>query len=123
MVTRLNLQPASEPGDETLDRALTDQARDRKIDAAMDAAAREIVDSNQTLNRQRYEADKARAEPTAPAFLSSRRALLIRDIANMRAKKAEAQAEIVRQRRLCFELTQSIRSNEDALDRLLEAEG
>ena len=49
--------------------------------------------------------------------------MLSRDIAKMRARKLALQGEIANRRRTVFELTQSIRSNEDALDRLLEAEG
>jgi hypothetical protein len=77
------------------------------------------------------EADRLAAEwkPTIGAetpqlpYLSQRGDMLSRDIAKMRAKKLALQGEIASRRRTVFELTQSIRSNEDALDRLLEAEG
>lgn len=100
---KLELTPMSEPGDEVLARGIGDA----------------VAASNGAAGTWHSDATIKDAEPT---FLSKRRAFLEQDIANMRVKKSAAQARIQADRRLVRELTQSVRSNEDALDRLMEAE-
>lgn len=63
------------------------------------------------------------AEREALPFLTKRRSILERDNAKMLARKRANQSEIARLRAENVQLTQSIRSNEDGLDRLLENEG
>ena len=58
-----------------------------------------------------------------PSFLSQRRDILTRDNAKLLARKRNNQAEISRLRAENVQLTQSIRANEDGLDRLMENEG
>lgn len=63
------------------------------------------------------------AEREALPFLTKRRSILERDNAKMLTRKRANQAGIARLRAENVQLTQSIRSNEDGLDRLLENEG
>ena len=92
--------------------------------ARMDAPVGYIGEVTEAdYNRRKREYAGQSSTFPQPSFLSQRRDLLTRDIAKMCALKQQHQAEIVRLRRLVFELTQSVRSNEDALDRLAENEG
>ena len=152
MVSHLTTPPASEPGDEApqnwrqrqkgyvdemnagqipgmgnvmrdATNALPEQQKRYAADMnrAMDEAASDIAGGAEAeaLRLRGYSPDAL----SKPSFLSARRDLLTRDITKMRALKQQHQAEIVRLRRMVFELTQSVRSNEDALDRLAENEG
>lgn len=81
-----------------------------------------VATSDQGGLRLRDHMDQHPIHNSEPTFLSKRRAFLERDITAMRVKKADAQMRIAADRRLVRELTQSVRSNEDALDRLMEGE-
>ena len=92
---------------------------------AMSADVAEVTEADYNRRKREYDRGELQGAPLAnpkPTFLSQRHDLLTRDIAKMRSKKSEAQARIAADRRLVFELTQSIRSDEDGLDRLLENE-